>query len=85
MARQIEDFWDEDECCLSCGTLNYRESRTPGICVSCAESGTDLSELSLFESVSYYPVSEEELLGEFRDFGSDMIIINGESDWFSLD
>jgi hypothetical protein len=35
MAKDWEEFLDEDECCLNCGEMNYIPSRTPGICVEC--------------------------------------------------
>lgn len=35
MAKQFEDFLDEDECCLNCGEFAYSQSKTPGICKSC--------------------------------------------------
>lgn len=35
MARQFEDLLDEDECCLECGTFNYRASRVDGLCIHC--------------------------------------------------
>lgn len=32
---------DEDEACLACGELDFRESRLPGLCVDCAAEGTE--------------------------------------------
>jgi hypothetical protein len=35
VARDFEDWLDEDECCLECGEIDYAMSKTPGLCVDC--------------------------------------------------
>lgn len=35
MARDFEDFLDEDECCLNCGEIDYVPSKTMGVCIDC--------------------------------------------------
>ena len=35
VARDFEDFLDEDECCLECGEIDYTPSKTIGICLDC--------------------------------------------------
>jgi len=35
MARDFEEFLDEDECCLNCGEIDYNPSKTMGICMDC--------------------------------------------------
>lgn len=35
MARDFEDYPEEDECCLECGEIAYTPSKTRGICKEC--------------------------------------------------
>lgn len=38
MARDFEEFLDEDECCLECGEISYTQSKILGVCMDCADS-----------------------------------------------
>lgn len=38
MARDFEEFLDEDECCLECGEIAYTQSKILGVCMDCADS-----------------------------------------------
>jgi hypothetical protein len=35
VAKDWEDYLDEDECCLNCGEIDFQPSKTPGVCLDC--------------------------------------------------
>jgi hypothetical protein len=71
MARQYEEFLDEDECCLGCGKDHYRQSRTLGICVDCASPNLSGS-------------SGETFLDEAEELGMGILILDeSDSEWFT--
>jgi hypothetical protein len=40
MAKDFEEFLDEDECCLECGEIAYTQSKILGVCMDCASNFT---------------------------------------------
>jgi len=40
MAKDFEEFLDEDECCLECGEIAYTQSKILGVCMDCANDFT---------------------------------------------
>lgn len=45
MARDFEDYPEEDDCCLECGEISYTASKTPGICFDCWDELTVQNEI----------------------------------------
>lgn len=37
MAKDSEEYWYEDDCCMNCGEINFHQSKTVGICIDCAD------------------------------------------------
>jgi len=52
MGSQWEDYLDEDEACLNCGSVPFHQSKTLGICQECADefSYQKVPEVSILES-----------------------------------
>ena len=46
MAKDSEDYWYEDDCCMNCGEPDFHQSKTLGICIDCVAQPFDEAENS---------------------------------------
>lgn len=65
MAKDWEDYLDEDECCLNCGEIDFQPSKTPGVCLNCMADLTSgfEEELELIEQQNDFKLNGDQSLG----------------------